>query len=210
MALTTYAQLKSAVADYLDRSDLTSQIADCVTLAETCFNYGDEANGIIAIRHRLMETTTTTTPSDGEITLDADFLEMKRVTHVGDRRKPLSYISPDSLDELAPVTEAGEPSFYTIIGSTLITRSSDTSDISYTYYEKIPALSDSNTSNWLLSASPNAYLYGTLYHAQILLENPEAALAYLALTRNAMGGLRTSSAMNRSGPMAVRSATVAW
>jgi len=34
MALGTYAQLKTSIADWLNRSDLTSAIADFITLAE--------------------------------------------------------------------------------------------------------------------------------------------------------------------------------
>ena len=35
MALSTYAELKTSVADWLNRSDLTAAIADFVTLAES-------------------------------------------------------------------------------------------------------------------------------------------------------------------------------
>lgn len=38
------------------------------------------------------------------------------------------------------------------------------------YYLRIPALSDSATSNWMLTDHPDAYLYGTLYHGMIQLE----------------------------------------
>ena len=34
MAFTTYTELKSVVADYLARTDLTAQIPDFITLAE--------------------------------------------------------------------------------------------------------------------------------------------------------------------------------
>ena len=35
MALTTYAELQTAVANYLARTDLTSQIPDFIYIAET-------------------------------------------------------------------------------------------------------------------------------------------------------------------------------
>jgi hypothetical protein len=34
MALTTYAELKTSIADFLNRDDLTSAIPDFITLAE--------------------------------------------------------------------------------------------------------------------------------------------------------------------------------
>ena len=38
MALTTFAGLKSSIADWLNRSDLTTQIPDFIALAEADFN----------------------------------------------------------------------------------------------------------------------------------------------------------------------------
>jgi len=35
MAISTYSELKTAVANWLDRSDLTDVIPDFITLAET-------------------------------------------------------------------------------------------------------------------------------------------------------------------------------
>jgi hypothetical protein len=37
--------------------------------------------------------------------------------------------------------------------------------IDMVYYGKIPALSDANTTNWLLTKAPDVYLYGALTHA---------------------------------------------
>ena len=38
MALTTFSGLKSSIADWLNRSDLTTQIADFIALTEADFN----------------------------------------------------------------------------------------------------------------------------------------------------------------------------
>jgi len=38
MALTTYSELKTSIADWLNRSDLTTQIADFIALTEADFN----------------------------------------------------------------------------------------------------------------------------------------------------------------------------
>ena len=40
MALTTYDELKTSIADFLDRDDLTSVIPDFITLAEADLNRG--------------------------------------------------------------------------------------------------------------------------------------------------------------------------
>jgi hypothetical protein len=41
------------------------------------------------------------------------------------------------------------------------------------YLAKIPALSDSNTSNWLLSEAPDVYLYGSLVHSAPYLQEDD-------------------------------------
>jgi len=205
MALTTYTELKAAIADYAARSDLTTQIADFITLAETMFNHGDDENGFPPLRVREMETTTTSTPSSGSITLDTDFLEMRRVTSVDDPRRVLEYAPPEWIDLAYPTSDTGYPSFYTIIGSSLIVRPVGSSDIAYTYYEKIPALSGSNATNWLLTKSPNAYLFGALYNLYVFTMQPEAAATMLQLTKRACGALVGADKFSRAGSYAMRS-----
>lgn len=57
MALDTYANFKTAIADQLVRTDLTSQIVDCITLFEA------EASSEL-FRNRRIETTTILVPSN--------------------------------------------------------------------------------------------------------------------------------------------------
>lgn len=204
MALTTYAELKAAVADYAVRTDLTTQIADFVTLAETMFNHGDEENGFPPLRVREMEDTQSDTPSSGVVTLQTDFLEMRRVTSKDDPRRILAYAPPEWLDEAFPTTATGYASFYTIIGSSLIIRPIGSSDIEHVYYQKIPALSDVATSNWLLAKSPNAYLFGTLYNLYVFTQNIEAAAAMIQLTKRACGALVGADKFSRAGSYAMR------
>jgi hypothetical protein len=45
------------------------------------------------------------------------------------------------------------------------------------YYQQVPALSDSATGNWLLTAAPDLYLYGALIHsAPYLVEDGRTAV----------------------------------
>ncbi len=57
MALDTYANFKAAIADHLIRTDLTTQIVDCITLFEA------EASNEL-FRNRRIETTTILVPSN--------------------------------------------------------------------------------------------------------------------------------------------------
>jgi hypothetical protein len=64
--------------------------------------------------------------------------------------------------------------YYTIEGANIILADqSTTTDLIVLYYQKIPALTISNTTNWLLTAHPDLYLYTTLSEAYGVIKNGE-------------------------------------
>lgn len=150
MAISTYAELKTAVGDWLARSDLTSYTGDFVTLAEDYLNK--------KVRHRKMVATTDLTPASGVCTLPTDYLEHIRVVEKASIRRELSYIAPQYADQRYPDRTAGLAQNFTLVGNNLRMFPVSSNDIELTYYQKIPALSDANTTNWLLSESPHLYL----------------------------------------------------
>lgn len=168
MALTTYAELKSAIADYLARSDLTTQIVDYITLFEAAANR--------RLRVRQMETSTTLTPSSGSATLPTDYLMWRRVTWAGDTREELEYVHPSYLQAAYPTTPSGTPRLFTIEGTTLKVRPTSTTGLEFDYFQKVAALS--GTVNWLYTAHPDVYLYGSLAEAYMMLQDIEKAVLW--------------------------------
>jgi hypothetical protein len=69
MALSTYAELKSSVADWLNRSDLTTAIPDFISLAEAQMER--------KLRTRQMISRASATISTEYSALPDDFLEVK-------------------------------------------------------------------------------------------------------------------------------------
>lgn len=90
---------------------------------------------------------------------------------------PLKYVSPYEAMKLegGAYTGTGKPRVYTILGDEFqFMPAPDTSyTLEMTYWKNVPALSDSNTSNWLLAAHPDAYLYGALTQSAPYLGNDE-------------------------------------
>lgn len=170
MAIQTYAQLQAAIASWLDRDDLTDEIVDFITLFEAVANR--------KLRVRQMETSTTITPSSGSATLPTDYLQWRRVTWAGDVRNELQYVHPSYLQALYPDTPSDTPTVFTIEGSTLKVRPTSSTDIEFAYYQKIPALADGV--NWLLTAHPDLYLFGSLVEAQMFTVDPEQAAIWKA------------------------------
>lgn len=150
MSITTYAELKTAIGDWLDRSDLTSYLGDFITFAEGHFNR--------ELRHRKMITTTDLTPSSNVCTLPTDYLNYVRVVEKVSPRRDLTFITSQAADQLYSYAPSGLANHFTIIGDNLKAYPLSSNDIELTYRQKIPALSDANTTNWLLSLYPQAYL----------------------------------------------------
>jgi hypothetical protein len=156
MALATYTDLLASVATWLKRDDLTSLIPDFVVLFEAAANR--------KLRARQMETSTTLTPTSGTATLPSDYLLFRRVTWTGNPRRELEYVEPSWIQFNYPTSGAGNPNVFTIEGSSLKVRPSDDGSLEFDYWQKIPALSAG--ANWLFSAHPDAYLFGSLAEAK--------------------------------------------
>ena len=171
MAISTYSEVLSAAQNWLARSDadIQSRIPEFIALTEEVVTWGsdDPEFMIPRVRARQMEQRATATVSSEYTALPTDFLEMRQVKLNTDPTTYLSYITPQEFDQRYVSSLTGKPTVFTIVGSEM--RVGPTPDTSYTaemwYYKTIPALTVSNTTNWLLSAAPGVYLYGVMFHA---------------------------------------------
>lgn len=210
MAITTYTELQTAIAAWIKRDDMTATIPDFIKMAETVFNLGDgdpDAPGYIPpLRAREMETQTDLTISGGAVAAPSGFLEAIRVLAATSPERLLSYATPEWLSEAYPNgQDADAPDFYTIIGSNFISPAS----FELTYYTAIPPLA-SNPTNWLLTKSPNAYLYGSLYQYAFINQNVQLAQTMRQMTMNAIGALQSTDNASRAGTLTMRASTQAW
>ena len=160
MALNTYSALKASVANWLNRTDLTDEIVDFISLTEADFN------SKLRIRKMISETTITIDAETED--LPTGFLQIRDFFILsGSTKLPLRYMTPSQMDSIKGTSTTGTPEVYTILGDKL--RFAPKPDSTFTatlnFYKKFDALSDSNTSNFILSDHPAIYLYGALYHA---------------------------------------------
>ena len=94
----------------------------------------------------------------------------------GATRRALDYISEAAADLIYPHRTSGLANHFSIVGSSLTALPLSGNDIELTYYQAIPPLSGTVTSNWLLKTSPNLYLHGCLMQAAEFV-NDDAMLA---------------------------------
>jgi hypothetical protein len=165
MAISTYTELKASIANWLNRSDLTSEIADdFIKLVEADLN--------AKLRIRQMEQIETITIDSETETVPTGFIAVRSLYILSNGTKyHLNYISPASLISIKGGSTSGLPRTYTIESdnSTEQFRFAPAPDSSYTgyiqYYKAFTPLSSANASNYILASHPAIYLYGTLFHA---------------------------------------------
>ena len=167
MSLSTYSDLQTSIANYLARSDLTSQIPDFITFAE------NRLRRELRIRQMLKSVTTATVSGDNTVELPSDFLQVRDFVVMTNPIQPLSYSSPSALSNDPRASEVGVPLSYTILANEF--QVSPSPDGVYTvrllYFATPPYLSSSNTSNVFLTKAPDALLYASLIEAEPYLMN---------------------------------------
>ncbi len=167
MAITTYSELQSAIGNWLDHSLFAARAPEFIALFEAAANR--------RLRVREQEAFASLMPSSGAATLPADYLSWRRVTWAGATRVELEYVHPSYLQAAYPSAPSGVPRIFTIEGSTLKVRPVNDTALEFDYFQKVPALSDSVSTNWLLSAHPDLYLFGSLVEAEMFGVNDERA-----------------------------------
>ena len=188
MSFTTYAELQTTIAEYLARSDLTTQIPDFITLAETRLRRD------LRIRQMLSTTTLTCTSGTATVNIPSDFLEVKDFVVTGNPVMPLNYESPSLFSRNSRSMDAGKPLDYTVLASTF--KLAPIPDSNYTlslvYSIAPPFLSTSNTSNTFLTVCPDLLLYASLLEAEPYLMNDARINTWGTMFDRAMGSLTRS------------------
>jgi hypothetical protein len=188
MAFTNYSALKTTVANYLGRTDLTSQIPDFITLAET------RLARELRTRQMLKSATSPMTSGDAKIALPTDFLEVRDLYIQGNPRMPVTYLSPSAFTRDARADESGKPFYYTVLASEFVFAPvpDGTRTLEILYYAKPAVLSDSNASNVFLANYPDALLYGALAEAEPYLINDARLQTWISLYDRAINNINES------------------
>ena len=180
MAIGTYSELKTAVANFLARDDLTDRIPEFIALAEA--RMGRE----LETRSQEKRATATLTAGDAFVSLPLDLRSIRLVKLNTSPVATLEYYTPIRLSELFADGASGKPQAYTIIGTEI--KFGPVPDTTYqaeiVYIEGVSSLSNTNTSNTILTRHPDAYLYGALATASVyLMDDQKTTLFEQLFTR---------------------------
>lgn len=190
-AIVDYDSLQQAIAEELNRSDLSAKIPLFIQMFEKAYNKDP--------RGRIQDSVVISTADIAEdlTPVPADYIQMQNL------RIPASVCQVDGLQLLTSqqvgwfrerYNVAGEPLYYAIIGGRL--RLLPIPDQQYTfemeYFAKLPTLSETNETNWLLNDHPDIYMYGALMHAEPYLKNDERIATWGKLYGDLMESLNTT------------------
>jgi|TARA_R110002049_G_scaffold253764_1_gene429192 hypothetical protein len=204
MALSTFTELKDAIADWLDRSDLTARIPDFIALAEA------RINRELRIRPMEVRSIMYTTSGQKYFNLPGGYIQMRNIQLNTNPTQPLEYITPEMLDRLYGSNTTGKPKAYTLIGDEI--QLSPIPDSAYelemAFYEKFTSLGDGTsgtvTSNWLTKNAPDILLYGALMEAEPFIKNDERVAVWLNGYGNAVDKLQKADQRDRHSGSAMR------
>lgn len=200
MAISTYSELKTAIANWIVRDDLTSRIPEFVALAEARFSRD--------LRLTSQETSTDLTVTSQSVAFPTDFLEARRLYLSTSPVKQLRMMSIIDFWQNWNGASSGVPEVFATEGQNFVFAPAPdgTYTVKLLYYAKFDALSADGDTNWLLTNAPDVYLYGSLIEAEMFLMNDERMPLWAAAFKNSIDSLMKSDRAARWGgdAMAVR------
>lgn len=192
--MTTYAKLKTDVAAFLHKSNLTDTIPTFVTLAEARIRTD--------VRVPAMQSATDVTISAQSVSLPANFLDPIRLYLDVPYQKEISYRPPNVFYTSTEIEQGGNPTIYTIEGQSLkfAPVPADSPTAKLLYWAAWDVLSADADTNWLMTNHYPVYLYATLAEGAAFLEDDQQAQKWGNLYST------TVQAVNRRAKWAVAAA----
>lgn len=202
MALTNSTNLVTAVGDWLLRSDLTSVIPDFIALSEARMKRDP--------RVRQLARTDFTVDAETETTsVLTNFEELESIYLDGDnsRYAELDVVSPGALHEYQRrYGPTGMPRAVAVVNGTLVFAPVPDQSYSFvaSYYQSFDALTTTDSTNWVLTSHPDAYLYGALTEAAPYMKDDERIAIWSQRYDTALEEIRTAQQREQYGGQLTR------
>lgn len=199
MSITTYDELQAAVADWLNRDDLTERIKDFIMLNERSMNR------VLSTAEMEVEADLVTVADTANVALPAGYMGLRLL-----RAYNNSIWYDVQIVPLEPTLDNGLPGappvIASVVGSNLKFRPvpNGAYPLKLHYYAKFAALSDSVTSNWILDEHPDAYLYGTLLQSAPYLGTDDRLSLWADAFSNVIDQINTEDVDKRFRNMKLR------
>lgn len=169
-AITSYATLKTEVANELNRDNLTADIPRFIQFAQKRI-YRD-------LRIRAMEAALSTAISSGTIAVPTGYIAMKYAYISGSSPSKLERKDAEWIYHNYPTrSSGGVPKFFAREAETFIF--GPYPDSAYTvkgvYYKKLTAFSADADTNWFITDAPDLLLFASMLEAELFIQNDQRA-----------------------------------
>jgi hypothetical protein len=166
MAISTYSELSTALANWLHRADMTSRIPEFIAMGESYLNR--------KLRGKEMEASSTVTPSTSVryVALPTGYMELLAFTD--DYGEPITAVSAEELERLAYGIGTARPYYYRISSRIDFEAIADTTySFTMRYLKRLDLATD--LTNSVLTNHPDCYLYASLMQASPYLKDGETS-----------------------------------
>ena len=192
MAITNYGTLKAAIADFLNRDDLTAVIPTFIDFAQDKINRD--------LRTRQMVARATANIDSQYNAFPPNFLQVRDIRLNTNPVQALEYVSSEQQNqERSRNATSGRPRLFSVIGESFeVFPTPDTSyECEIAYYEKIPDMTADSDTNWLLTKSPELFVYGSLVHSAPYLKDEDKIVIWQTLYRDVFNSLTLEDEKSR-------------
>ena len=200
MAISNYTELQTAVANWLDRDDLTARIPEFIALAEARFNR------VLRLRSMEAKYTANTVAGQRNLALPASYIQMRNFQVNTNPLTTLSYVTPEIYDRLWGGSTSGTPKFYTILANEVSfgPMPASVQEVEMLFYKKFDSLSGSVATNWLITNAPDIYLYGSMLEAEPFIMNDERVQLWASALERGVSDLQEQDNKDRHSGSALR------
>jgi hypothetical protein len=176
MSISTYSELQAAIADWMNRSDLDDAIPNFIALTEAnmkkrFFTMGSESVATYEV-----------VAGENRVPVPDSYMGIRSMHVQSSINSVLRMVSMDKLKASYASATTGIPEVFTVASDYFVL--APTPDGEYVLeldYYRFDALSDTNTTNWILTHYPDLYLFGSLAEAKGYIK--DEALISLWLSR---------------------------
>lgn len=194
-----YASLKDLAFNYADRTDLDDRFDDFLKIVES------RINQYLRVKEMSGRYYTATVEDQIYYDLPSDFRGIRHISLYNSPtpkdRTTLTMLNPEQFAERQHYDDGGL--YYTLIGGEIQISPTqpDGLNLEIVYYMSVPALTTTNTTNWLTERYPDVYLFGLLVEISSYAKDAEAKMIWEDRYLSAIASVTNEDAVDRwSGP----------
>jgi hypothetical protein len=195
--IDNYTDLKAAVANWMARADVAGQAEEFIQLAEARLNR----------ELKTIETDATITGSVGSLSIDVSAQSVESPIALFLVRDEDEYqLTPKAAGTFARVSVQGPPRYFSFDKNDETIEFERELDSAYTFrlrYEQYFALSDSSTTNWLLTHHPDVYLAAVLVWGGLFTKDSPYASQFQAVLNSSIPEVKSAIAQTKRALLTV-------